>query len=68
MVRTANLESELNELTIQLKQIENQTQIVMGYEDSEDQIARLDSSKARIEKELRRRQEELTRLKTNLGT
>jgi hypothetical protein len=68
MVRTANLESELNELTIQLKQIENQTQIVMGYEDSEDQIARLDSSKARIEKELRRKQEELTRLKTNLGT
>lgn len=68
MVRIANLERERDELTIELKQIENQIPIVMGYEDSDDQIARLDNSRTQIEKELRQKQEELTTLKTSLGT
>lgn len=61
-VRKASLEKECNELTIQLGWIKNQIQIVMGYEDSEDQITRLEDSKAQIEKELRQKQEELARL------
>jgi len=61
-LRKVSLEKELNELTIGLKQTEIQMQTVMGYEDSEDQIARLKDSKARIEKKLSKTQEELVRL------
>lgn len=61
-VRKARLEKECNELTKQLGYVKNQIQIMMGYEDSHDQIARLEYSKARIEKELRQKQEEMARL------
>ena len=61
-VKKAKLEKECNDLTIQLGWIKNQIQVVMGYEDSEGQIVRLEDSVARIEKELRQKQEELARL------
>lgn len=61
-VKKARLEKECNELTIQLQCIKNQIETVMGYEDSQDQIAKLEDSRARIEKELRQKQEEMARL------
>lgn len=61
-VRIASLKKECNELTKRLAEIKNQIQIVMGYEDSQDQVARLEDSKARVEKELRQKQEEMAGL------
>lgn len=46
----------------ELALIENQIKSVMGYEDSGDQLANLEYSKARIEKELKQNQEEIDRL------
>lgn len=60
--RKTSLEKECNQLTVQLWKIDGQIQILMGYEDSEEQIARLEDSKARVEKELRQKQEDLARL------
>ena len=61
-VKKAELEKECNDLTIQLGWIKNRIQVEMSYEDSEDQIGRLEDGKVRIEKELRQKQEELARL------
>jgi chromosome segregation ATPase len=67
-VRKAILEKECNELTIQIERINKQIQVVMRYENSEDQIARLNDSKAQIEEELRQKQEELAQLTRQIST
>jgi hypothetical protein len=65
--RKATLERECNQLTIQLRKIDDQIQVVMRYEDSEEQVARLRDSKARVEKELTQKQADLARLSGQIG-
>jgi len=48
----------------ELGSIKNQIEIIMGYEDSGDQLAKLADDKTRIEKKLKQKQEEIDRLLT----
>ena len=58
------LEKQCRGLSAEFYEINNQINIVMGYRNSGKQLANLEDSNARIEKELRQKQEELTSLKT----
>jgi len=63
-LKIETLEKQCRGLAAEFYTIKNQIKIVMSYSNSGDQLASLEDSKARIEKELRQKQEELTTLKT----
>ena len=61
-IKIESLKRESEKLANKHTFIENQIKSAMGYEDSEDQLANLEYSRARIEKELKQNQEEINRL------
>lgn len=61
-VKKAKLQEECNELIISLGGVERRIQVVMCYEDSEDRVAMLEETKARMERALRQKQEEMAQL------
>ncbi len=61
-MKIERLKRESEKIANKLGFIESQTKSVMGYEDSGDQLANLEYSKAIIEKELKQKQEEIERL------
>jgi len=61
-MKIERLKREPEKVADKLGFIENQIKSVMGYEDSGDQLAKLEYSKARIEKELKQKQEDIDQL------
>ena len=58
------LEKQCQELVYQILIIQNQIKIVMGYENSGDQVTNLEKDKSQVELELRQKQQEFNTIRT----